>query len=85
MKIYDRTYDEPINKDGTKKPVVFLGNFKIIQTIFVDMYSSMRIGIKDNRVYLIKEREKSYDNGGTIFTIKELKNLTKRLNSNPSR
>ena len=76
MKIYERIYDNPLNEDGTKKENKFLGDFKIIDTIEVDVYSSKRIGVKRQKIYFIEEMEVHYRNAGTKFRITELKGLT---------
>lgn len=77
MKIYEREYDNPRTLSGDEKPNKFLGDFKIIQTIAKDFYSSMRTGRnkKDGQVYLIIEREASGTNGGSVFSVIRLKSL----------
>lgn len=72
MKIYKRIYDNPINPDGTKKPNVFIGEFKIVQTLFIDGYSSQRLGVKNGEYYLIEEKEVSYKDGGSRFSVTKL-------------
>lgn len=80
MKIYERIYDNPIDKNGNEKPNNFLGEFKIIEEIFEDFYSGKWIGIKDNKVFLISQHEVSGmqnpERGGSRFVVEELKSLT---------
>lgn len=78
MKIYERIYDNPLHKDGTEKENKFLGDFKIIETIEEDAYSSKRIGVKRKKIYFIEEMEVHYINAGTKFRITELKGLTSK-------
>lgn len=72
MKVYERIYDNPLREDGTRKPNTYLGNYKIIQTLWVDSYSSQRIGKKDGEIYLIEEIEVSGHNGGSRFAVTKL-------------
>lgn len=78
MKIYERIYDNPLNEDGTEKENKFLGDFKIIETIEEDEYSSKRIGVKNKKIYFIEEIEISFRNGGSRFFVTELKGLTEK-------
>lgn len=78
MKIYERLFDNPKKADGTLKESKLLGNFEIIEVISEDSYSSEQIGIADDKVYLISEREVTGVNGGSRYEIKELKSLCKR-------
>lgn len=79
MKIYERVYDNPNNKDGTKKPNKFLGDFEILETLFIGFYSSQRIGAKNGKIYLITEKEvsgfRNPERGGSRFNFRELKSL----------
>jgi hypothetical protein len=78
MKIYERLFDNPKKADGTLKESKLLGNFEIIEVISEDSYSSEQIGVADDKVYLISEREVTGVNGGSRYEIKELKSLCKR-------
>ena len=78
MKIYERIYDNPLHKDGTPKENKFLGDFKIIETIEEDAYTSRRIGVKRKKIYFIEEIEISFVNGGSRFFVTELKGLTEK-------
>lgn len=78
MKIYKRFYDQPKQPDGTEKENMFLGDFKILETIEEDMYSSMRVGEENGKIYLIIETEVSHHNAGSRFAIYEIKKLKKR-------
>lgn len=80
MEVWKRVYDNPKNDDGSDKPNEFLGNFEILEELFVDDYQSARIGEKDGKIYLIREWEVSgrYNNyGGSAFDVNELKTLKK--------
>lgn len=57
--IYERIYDNPIDKDGNNKPNRKLGKFKVIQQIFEDFYSEEFIGEMDGEKYLIRGIEVS--------------------------
>lgn len=77
MKIYKREYDNPNYATGGEKPNEFLGDFKIIETIREDTYSSTRIGVRidDNSedVYLIEEFKVSFSPmAGTKFITTKL-------------
>jgi hypothetical protein len=66
MKIYERIYDNPKNKDGTDKPNVFLGEFEIIGgDEMMNDYSYECYGKKDGKLFKITGMEISYENGGT--------------------
>ena len=78
MKIYDRLYDSPVNKDGSLKESKLLGDFEIVEVIYEDSYSSEQIGTCDGKVYLISEKEVTGFNGGSRFDVKELKSLCVR-------
>ena len=54
MKLYERIYDNPINKDGTKKPNKFLGEFELIEGK-MDSYSYEVIvkNKEDNELYIL--------------------------------
>jgi hypothetical protein len=69
MEIFERTYDNPLKKDGTPKDNKKIGDFLIIETISEDCYTSERIGIKDSQKYLIQEYEVCGYNGGSRFEI----------------
>lgn len=73
-KIYQRSFDSPLEKDGTRKKSELLGEFEIIEVINENSYSSQRIGILvgTRKVYLINEYEVSGHNGGSRFEVKEL-------------
>ena len=76
MKVYQRAYDNPLDKDGNKKPNKFLGSFKITKTIMEDFYAGKWVGEKDGKSYLITETEVSgmYNPGmgGSRFEVDEL-------------
>ena len=57
IKIYERTYDEPKQKDGSDKPNKFLGEFKIEKVIAEGFYSGRWIGRKNGKRYFISEIE----------------------------
>ena len=75
MKIYERLYDRPVNKDGSLKESKLLGDFEILEVIYEDSYSSKQIGTCDGKVYLIIEEEVAGFNGGSRFEVKELRSL----------
>lgn len=76
MKIYERVYDNPLNKDGTKKDNKLLGDFELIEGN-MDDYSYVCY-LKDNNgeVYRLVGTEVSgfYNPnlGGTINRITKL-------------
>jgi len=70
-KLYERIYDNPLNKDGTKKPNKFLGTFEIKDGLPND-YGYTCYGYKNHKLYKIIGREVSYDNGGTKHLIKPI-------------
>jgi hypothetical protein len=63
-KIYERIYDNPINKDGTKKPNKLLGTFQIKGGLPND-YGYTCYGYKNHKLYKIVGKEVSYQDGGT--------------------
>ena len=75
--IYERIWDNPINKDGSKKESKILGKFEIIETLREDSYTSLKIGIlKDtDRVFIISEFEVMGLLGGSRFEVLECKSL----------
>ncbi|HEY5590638.1 MAG TPA: hypothetical protein VIK55_06430 [Paludibacter sp.] len=75
MEIHKRNYDNEFNKDGSKKFNEFLGEFDIIETLFEDSYSSQRIGVAGDKVYLIDEIEVSGYSSGSRFEVKELSSV----------
>lgn len=77
MKVYRRSYDSPLNPDGSEKLNEFLGEFEIIESIHEDSYSGIWIGAEKDKVYLIREFEVAGVNGGSRYEVKELKSLTK--------
>jgi hypothetical protein len=81
MEIWKRIYDNPKNDDGTDKPNELLGEFEILEELFVDDYQSARIGEKDGVIYVINEYEVSgryLPIGGSKFEIHELKSLRRK-------
>tara|TARA_R110000868_G_scaffold99314_1_gene273393 strand:+ start:570 stop:833 length:264 start_codon:yes stop_codon:yes gene_type:complete len=80
-KIYKRSFDNPLNEDGTRKESELLGEFEIIETLNEDHYTSQRLGvlIGSSKVYLIDEYEVTGLNGGSRFEVTELKSLTVRF------
>ena len=56
VKIYERVYDNPLNKDGTKKPNKLLGNFQIKGGLPND-YAYTCYGYKNHNLYRITGRE----------------------------
>lgn len=79
MKIYQRIYDNPINKDGTTKGNKLIGDFNIIETIESLDYSSLKLATFKDRVYLIKETEVFGINGGSKFVAIEIKSGVLKL------
>ena len=75
--IYERLWDNPINKDGSKKEAKILGEFKIVETLREDNYTSQKIGVlKDtDRVFIISEFEAMGFGGGSRFEVLECKSL----------
>lgn len=77
MVINERLYDNPIDKDGNKKPNKYLGTFIIRQTLFEDFYAGKwvgeRVGSKGDTKYLITQTEVSGmynpERGGSRFTV----------------
>lgn len=78
MEIYERLYDNPLNRDGSFKENKLLGDFEILEVIHEDLYSSKQIATSSGKVYLITEKEVSGVNGGSRFEVKELKSLILR-------
>ena len=78
--IYERLWDNPINKDGSKKEAKVLGEFEIIETLREDSYTSQKIGILKNtdRVFIISEFEVMGFGGGSRFEVLECKSLQYR-------
>lgn len=80
MTINEREYDNPIDKDGNKKPNKYLGTFIIRQTLFEDFYAGKwiggKLGLGDNKKYLITQTEVSGmynpERGGSKFTVEEI-------------
>lgn len=76
-KIYKRVYDNHLNKDGTEKENVYLGEFEVLQQIYGDEneYSEMFLGrnVETGVVYLIDGVEVSGVNGGTRYSYTEIK------------
>ena len=69
VEVFERSYDNPLKKDGTPKPNKKLGDFEIVKTISEDWYTSKRIGLKDGKKYLIQEYEVCGFNGGSRFEV----------------
>ena len=71
--IYERLWDNPINKDGSK----ILGEFEIVETLREDSYTSQKIGVlKDtDRIFIISEFEVMGFGGGSRFEVLECKSL----------
>ena len=78
VEIYQRIYDCDTYDDGEKKPKKLLGKFEIIEIIYEDWYTSQKIGrmFGTQNLFLITEKEIRGKNGGSIYDIKPLKNLT---------
>ena len=78
--IYEMLWDNPTNKDGSKKESKILGEFEIIETLKEDSYTSQKIGImKDtDRVFIISEFEVMGFGGGSRFELSECKSLQYR-------
>lgn len=78
--IYERVWDNPNKKDGSKRESKFLGEFEIIETLREDTYTSLKIGIlKDtSRVFIISEFEIMGFLGGSRFEVLECKSLQGR-------
>ena len=76
LKVYEREYDAPLKKDGTKKPNKYLGEFNVVSVIEEDMYASKRIVEKEGKQYLLDEIEVSgfyhEGQGGSRFILKEI-------------
>lgn len=79
--IYERLWDNPFNKDGSKKETKILGEFEIIEILKEDLYTSQKIGIlKDtDRVFIISEFEIMGFGGGSRFEALECKSLQRRV------
>lgn len=79
-KIYERSFDTPLMENGAPKQSKFLGEFKIIETLNDNSYSSQRLGVLVGTadVYLINEYEVSGRNGGSRFEVKEITTLMAR-------
>jgi len=80
MKIYERVYDNPINKDGTEKPNTLLGEFDLIDGDMNDYSYEVIVKSKeDNELYILFGREVSGyyhpNEGGT-------RNLLEKLTEN---
>ena len=77
MKIFEREYDYVCDKNGETKSNKLLGDFKIIEILYEDTYSSLRIGVdKYGLIYLIEEKEVTGHNGGSVFNVIRLKTLS---------
>ena len=74
---YERLWDNPINKDGSKKEAKILGEFEIVETLREDSYTSQKIGVlKDtDKVFIISEYEVIGFGGGSRFEVLECKSL----------
>lgn len=77
MKIFERIYDNPINKDGSKKPNKLLGYFNILEGN-MDDYSFVAYGKRnDGEIYKIIGTEVSGfyhpNEGGTRIRIEKLR------------
>ena len=68
-RIYEMSYDNPLKKDGTPKPNKLLGIFEINQIIEEDIYSSIKIGIRNGKKYLIIEKEASHGTKTKIYKL----------------
>ena len=79
--IYERLWDNPFYKDGSKNEAKILGEFEIIETLREDGYNSQKIGVlKDtDRVFLISEFEVMGFGGGSRFEVLECKSLQRRI------
>jgi hypothetical protein len=74
--LFECNYDNPIDKDGNKKPNRSLGVFNIIETLESDFYNSLRLVISENGVlFLVVEREVGGFYGGTRNRLIEIKTL----------
>ena len=68
-RIYEMCYDNPLKTDGTPKQNKLLGIFEISQIIEEDNYSSIKIGIRNGKKYLIIEKEASYGTKTKIYKL----------------
>lgn len=75
--IYERLWDNPFKKDGSRKEARVLGEFEIIETLREDVYTSQKKGIlKDtDKVFIISEFEVMGFGGGSRFEVLECKSL----------
>lgn len=74
--IWEWNYDNPKNPDGTDKGNALLGYFKILEVVWEDTYSSVKIGRRDDgNIYIIEEREVSFHNSGSRTAVKRLMSL----------
>lgn len=67
MKIYERIYDNPKNKDGSEKPNELLGEFELLSGDMNDYSYQVYVRGKDGEVYKLTGREVSglyHPNGG---------------------
>lgn len=78
VEIFERFYDNPLKEDGTEKRNKSLGKYSIIETLFEDGYSSLKIGEKNGEIYLIKESEVSFVNSGSRFEVTKLESVVKK-------
>jgi len=71
--IWERSYDNPKNPDGTEKDNAILGYFKILEVVWEDAYSSVKIARRDDgNIYIIEESEVSFHNSGSRTAVKRL-------------
>jgi len=77
MKIYERIYDEPLNKDGTAKANKLLGEFELIEGNMDDYFYEVIVkSITDDELYILIGREVSGfyhpNEGGTKNSLQKL-------------
>lgn len=77
MKIYERVYDDPINKDGTEKENKFLGEFELINGGMDDYSYEVIVKSDENgELYILKGIEVSGfynpNKGGTRHVLEKL-------------
>lgn len=77
-KIMLRIYDAPKDLTGLPKANRVLGHFRVVERIYKGSYEEQFIGQRseDGKLYLVTGHEVSFENGGTMYSIKELKNVT---------
>jgi hypothetical protein len=76
MKIYQRVYDNPLNKDGTKKTNKLLGEFELLEGNMEDYSYKVYVKDKNGEVYKLTGVEVSGylhpNEGGTRHILTKL-------------